>query len=226
MVSSIVAKATSGSTIQNSKRGPETIDFAESRGRGLVIKLTALAEIGHLVEILSFEQGRRSLAGARRQNRRIHQPEFPVVKKIPDRFHDFGPDLEDGVLFTGSKPEMAMFHQKRRRMLLGGDRIILGDLEDLDLGDGEFETSGGAFVLPDPAPDDQRRFLRQGLESGKKRIVVGPAEDRRLEEARPVPDKEEADPTARSGIINPAPDFDVLVPVSRNVLDVNPFHGR
>ena len=58
----------------------------------------------------------------------------------------------------------------------------------------------------------------------EQRMVLVGAEDRRLEDARPVPDEEEADLAARALVVDPAADLDVLVLVGRDVLDVNPFH--
>ena len=51
------------------------------------------------------------------------------------------------------------------------------------------------------------------------------AEDRGLKDARPVADEEEADFAARALVVDPAADLDVLVLVSGDVFDVNPFHG-
>ncbi len=113
-----------------------------------------------MVEIFRLEQGRRPLAGAGRQDRRIHQAAAPVVEEAADRPDDFGSDLEHGVLLARAEPEMAVLHQERRGVLLGGDRIILGDLNNFDSGNPDLDAAGSPLVLADAPADDHRRFLR------------------------------------------------------------------
>ena len=68
------------------------------------------------------------------------------------------------MLFSGAEPEMAMLHEKRGRVLLGRDGIVLGDLEDLDILEAELKAARSALVLADAAADDERGFLGQIVE--------------------------------------------------------------
>ena len=79
--------------------GAEAVDLAESGRRRLVIELSALAQIGFLIEVLRFEKRRRAFAGAGREDRRIHEPEAAIIEKVPDSPDDFGSNLENGMLF-------------------------------------------------------------------------------------------------------------------------------
>jgi len=90
---------------------------------------------------------------------------------------------------------------------------------------GELESPGRPFIFADPASDDERRFLSQFVEFPEEGMVLIRAEDRRLENARAVADKDKADLAARALVIDPAADLDLLVLVSRDVFNINPFHG-
>src|SRR4030043_26624 len=202
----------------------EAVDLAEGRGRGLVVELPALAEVGFLVEVLRLEKSRRPFARARRQDGRVHEAETASVEEVADGLDDLGPDTEDGMLFRGAEPEVAVLHQERGAVLFERDRIVLGHLDDIEVGDGQLESAGRPLVLADAAPDDERGLLGQPAELlTDGRVLVG-AEGRRLDKARPVADEEEADLARRALVIKPAADFDVLAFVSRDVLDVDPFH--
>ncbi len=207
------------------ERRAEAVDLAEGHGRGLVVELAALAEVGFLVEVLGFEQGRRALAGARREDGRVHQPEPAAVEEIPDRLDDLGPDLENGVLLRGAEPEMAMLHQERRAVFLEGDGVVLGDLEGFQVLDVELETARRPFLFADPSPDDDRGFLGQGVELPEQRMVFFGAEDRRLDDPRAVPDEEKPHLAARPLVVDPAADLDGLAGMPPDVFDVNPRHN-
>ncbi len=188
----------------------EAVDLAEGHGRRLVVELAALAEVGLLVEVLGLEKGRRPLAGARRQDGRVHEAEAAAVEEVPDGLDDLGPDAEDGVLFRGPEPEMAVLHQERGAVLLERDRVFRGDLDDLELGHGQLVAARGALVLADPAPDDERGFLGQPVELLEEERVLLGAEGRRLDDPRAVADEEEADLADRALVVDPAADLDVL----------------
>ena len=207
------------------ERRAEAVDLAEGHGRGLVVELAALAEVGLLVEVLGLEEGRRALAGARRQDGRVHQAEAAAVEEVADGLDDLGPDAQDGVLLGRPEPEMAVLHQERGAVLLERDRIVLGHLDDLELGHGQLVAARGPLVRPDLAPDDERGFLGQAVELLEEgRILLG-AEGRRLDDARAVAHEEEANLARRALVIDPAADLDVLSVVSRDVFDINPFHN-
>ena len=165
-------EVTAGLGFLGPKGRTETVDLAEGRGRGLVVELAALAEIGLLVEVLRFEKRRRPFAGARRQDGRIHETESAAVEEVPDRFDDLGPDPEDGVLFLRTQPQVSVLHQERRAVLLQRDRIFLGHLKNFDLLDGELVASRRPFILPEAASDDDRGFLGQGIEGPEQRIFL------------------------------------------------------
>ncbi len=203
----------------------EAVDLAEGHGRGLVVELAALAEVGLLVEVLGLEQGRRPLAGARRQDGRVHEPEAAAVEEVADGLDDLGPDTQDGVLLRGPEPEVAVLHQERGAVLLERDRVFRRDLDDLELGHRQLEAARGALVGPDPAPDDEGGFLGQAVELLKEQGVLVGAEGRGLDEAGPVADEQEADLARRTLVVDPAPDLDVPAVVRGDILDVDPIHN-
>ena len=70
----------------------ETIDLAQGRRRGLAVELTALGQVGLLVEIIGMEQRGGAFTGIRRENRRVRQNEPPLVKEIPAGPDDLMPN--------------------------------------------------------------------------------------------------------------------------------------
>ncbi|MBA7661677.1 hypothetical protein ES703_69697 [subsurface metagenome] len=176
--------------------GSETVDFSEGHGGGFVVELPALAQVGFLVEVFGFEKSRGALAGARSQDRSVHQAEASPVEKVSYGFDEFGSDLENGVLFPRTQPEMAVFHQERRAVFLGSDGILFRDLNDLNIFDFELESSGGSLVLFDSSPDYDRGLLGERIEFWKERMVLLSAEDSPLENSCAVPDQKKTGFTA------------------------------
>ncbi len=125
----------------------------------------------------------------------------------------------------GPEPEMAVLHQERGAVLLERDRVLGGDLDDLDLLHGQLEAARGPLVLADSAPDDNRGLLGQPVELLEEERVLLGAEGGRLDDPRAVADEEEADLARRALVVDPAADLDVLAVVGGDVLDVDPFHS-
>ncbi len=149
------------------ERRTEGVDLAERHGRGFDVELAGLREVGLLVEVVDREERGRALARGGRKDRRIGQGEAAIVEEIARGFDDFGAQTEDRGLARRADPEMAVLHEEVDAVLLGRDGvgIGLGDfLQDLHVGNVEFEAAGGALVGADFAFDDHARFLRQALE--------------------------------------------------------------
>jgi len=112
-------------------------------------------------------------------------------------------------------------------MFLRRNGIILGNLENLNVLDAELISARRPLFFADSSPEDDRRLLGELIEFLKKLISLFPADDGCLEDSRAVPDENEPDFSARTFVLNPAPELDLLVFESGDFFDVNPFHdGR
>src|SRR5207247_4604713 len=111
--------------------GAKAVDLAECRRGSFVVQLTALREIGLLIEILGCEQSGCTLTGIRRENGRVYQREPALIEVIAARLDDFVSDLQDSVLPGAPEPEMPVLHQERGPVLLGRDWIVLRKLENM-----------------------------------------------------------------------------------------------
>jgi hypothetical protein len=60
--------------------------------------LTALRQVGFLVEVVRLEQGRGAFAGVGREDRRIHEDEPALIEEVAAGSDDLMPDPQDGVL--------------------------------------------------------------------------------------------------------------------------------
>ena len=115
--------------------GAEAIDPAQGHGRGLQIELAALGEIGLApVQVVGLEEAGGAFAGGGGEDGGVHQDEAPVMEKIPAGPADLVPDPEDGLLPGRPEPEVPAVHQEGHAVLLGGDGVILGDVQGLQPG--------------------------------------------------------------------------------------------
>src|SRR5207244_6848874 len=114
------------------KRRTEAVDAAECRGGRLEIQLSRLRQIRLLAEVVGLEQRGGPFRRVRGEDRRVDENEVAVVEEIADGLFDLIADLQHGVLLRGAKPQVAEVHEKRRAVLLGRDRIVLGELNDLE----------------------------------------------------------------------------------------------
>ena len=146
------------------ERRPKAVALADGGRSRLVVKLSRLREIGLVVEVVHFEQGRRALAGGGSEDRSIHQGEATVVEEVPAGLDDLVAHPQDRSLARRAEPEVAMVHQEFGPVLLGRDRVRVlrcDALEHLDSGNVELKPAGSALVGPYLAYNPQRRFLCQ-----------------------------------------------------------------
>ena len=148
---------TAGLGFFGAKRWTETVHFTEGGGRRFVVQLAALRQIRLLSEVVSLEQGGRSFACIRREDRRIEQDKPSIVKKIPAGANDLVAYPKDGVLPMRAKPEVPVFHQKAGAVLLRLYRKFFRDeVNSLKMGGVQFEAAGSPNIGSHPAGHDQR----------------------------------------------------------------------
>ena len=106
----------------------EAVDLAERRGRRLEVELAGLREVGLVAEVVGLEQRRGALAGRRGEDRRVDQREVALVEEVADRLLDLAAHPQRRPLAARAQPEVAVLHQERGAVLLGGDRVVLGQV--------------------------------------------------------------------------------------------------
>ena len=124
------------------ERGSETVDLAESRRRRLAVQLSALSQIGFLIEVFRLKKRRGSLACVGGKNRRIYQRKTAIVEIVAARLYYFVPDLQNGVLAGTAKPQVPVFHQKSRAVFLGRNGIAFSRLNNFKIRRVQFVTAG------------------------------------------------------------------------------------
>jgi hypothetical protein len=63
------------------------------------------------------------------------------------------------VLAAAAQPEVAVVHEELDAVLLGGNRVRLGLLHDLQRRDRQLDAAWGPGILSDPADHDQAALL-------------------------------------------------------------------
>ncbi len=112
--------------------GTEAVDLAEGRRGRLQVELARLREVGLVAEVVGLEERRGPLAGGGSQDGRVDEGEVALVEEVADALLDLAADAQGGALAAGAQPEVAVLHQERRAVLLGSDRVVLREVEDLE----------------------------------------------------------------------------------------------
>ena len=190
---------------------PEAIDLAERHHPRLDVQLPGLGQVGRAqVEVGGGEEGAGALGGAGGQNGRIEADEAALVQVfLGGRLH-LGADAQEGVLFGGAHPEVAVFHQKADAVLLGGDRVIPGDLYRLDGLNRQFIAARSPPVGAHPPGDDQGGFLGQRLGGGEGLGGDLRLEDDALNQAAAVAHQEKDEPALFPLMVKPPAQGDFL----------------
>ncbi len=197
----------------------EAVDPAEGRDRRLEVELPRLGEERLVAEVVGLEERRGPLAGRRRQDRRVDAHEVAAVEEVVDPLLDLAAHLERRALAAGAQPEVAVLHQEGGAVVLRGDREVVGQVIDPEVGELDLDAGGRALVLLDHARQMDRGLLRHPLDVGPGRLGdVGPARHR-LHDAAAVTDLEEADLAARALLHDPAAQGDALADMVLQTLD-------
>ena len=129
--------------------GAEAVDLAERHGRGFVVELAGLRQVGlFVVEVIHFEKRGGAFAGRGGEDGRVDQGEAVGIEIVAHGLDDFVADADDGVLALAAQPEVAVIHQEIDAVLLGSDGVGVGfrnALQHLDVLDVHFEAAGGAL---------------------------------------------------------------------------------
>lgn len=89
----------------------EVIHLPKRRGRCFTIELSALGQIGRLMEVLRRKPPRGSLESIRRENRGIDQCKSAIIENVSKGANNFVANSKDGMSPAGTQLEMAMFHE-------------------------------------------------------------------------------------------------------------------
>jgi len=95
------------------------------------------------------KKGAGPLAGRRGENRAVDEHEVLLVVIVAEGLLDLGAHPEDGVLPVGAEPEVTVVHQEVDAVLLAADRIVLGEVDQADIGNPQFETAGAPGIFLD-----------------------------------------------------------------------------
>src|SRR5262249_9252473 len=144
--------------------GDEAEDLAEADHAAFDIQLAGLRQIGVAqIEVLGREQVRGALSRHRCQDGRIEAHEALVVQPLLRSGDHLGADAQQRVLLGRAHPQVAVLHQELDAVLLGLDRILRRDLDDLDVGDIKLiparRTIVGSHRAGDPAGALQGQLL-------------------------------------------------------------------
>ncbi len=204
--------------------GTEAVDLPERHAGRLEVKLSRLAQVGLVAEIIGLEQRRGPLAGGRGQDGRIDQHEITLVKEVPDRLGDLAPDFQQGVLLRRAQPEMPVVEQEVGTMLLGADRVVNRLLQQREPGQAHLVSARSALVLPDPADHIDGRFLgrlRAGREDGGVDLRL---KRDGLQVSAAVAKDQELELPLFATVVDPATDSDLLALVEADLPDGGQNH--
>ena len=186
----------------------KAVDLAEGHGRGFVIELAGLRQVGLVVlEVVHLEQRGGSLARCRSENRGIHQGEAVRVEIVAHCFDYFVAHANDGVLALAAQPQVAVVHQKVGAMLLGRDRIRVAfrhALHHFQVLQVHLEAAGRALVGADLASDDNGGFLGQVLDGLEQFFRQGGLHGHALHQAVAVAKDRERDLSGAAQVVQPA----------------------
>ena len=121
---------------------------------------------------------------------------------------------------------MAEVHEKRRAVLLRRDRIVLGELNDLEGLDAELHAAGRARLAAHCAGDAHRRLLRDLLHRLPRLVGDFFLEDDALEIAAAVANDRKLQLPRSALVVEPAVDHDLLADVPRELLDADRWCHR
>ncbi|OQC35304.1 MAG: hypothetical protein BWX64_02517 [Acidobacteria bacterium ADurb.Bin051] len=201
--------------------GAEAVDLAEGGDRRLEIELARLREIRLVAEVVGREERRGPLARRGGEDRRVDPDEVALVVEVVDPLLDLAAHPQRRPLPARTEPEVAVLHQEGDAMLLRGDREVVREVIDPEVGEEQLEAARGAAVGPHRAHGADRRLLRHPLHlaPGLGREVL-PAGDR-LDDAGAVAELEEGDLAARALLDEPAAQGDRLALVGAVSRDRN-----
>ena len=113
----------------------ENVDLSERHRAGLAIELPALRQIGVAqVEVGHLEEGARSFAGRRGQDRRVQQREAVIVEVVADGLHDGVADPSRIACWRADRSQRWRCSiRKATPWSFGRDREILGGLNHGDI---------------------------------------------------------------------------------------------
>ncbi len=200
----------------------EAVGPPEGHGGGLLVELARLGEVGLATEVVRLEQGAGALAGVGREDGRVDQQEALPVEEVADGPHREGPDRQHRVGPAAAQPEVAVLEQEGGAVLLLGDGVALGVLDDLQVGDRQLVAAGGPRVGPHHAAHADRGLLAQLAEPGVALRVEGVGPDDALEDAGAVAQQQEGHLAAGPEVVDPPGQVDLLVDVAADGGDGDP----
>ena len=101
------------------------------------------------------------------------------------------------------------------------DRVILGELHDVDAFERYLVAPRGSPILAHSAADDDRRFLRQNADAVPALLIDVLFCRNDLDDASAIADQQERDLAAGSLVVDPATQRDDVTGVSSQILDVD-----
>ena len=205
--------------------GPNVVNLAERHGRGFVIKLAGLRQVGLAVfEVIHFEQRGGAFAGRGREDGRIHQREAVRIEIVAHRPDHFVAHADDGVLPLAAQPQVPMVHQEFDAVILGRDGIRIGlrhALHHFQIFHVHLVAAGGALFGADLAGDDDGRFLGQVFDGFEQRFRQRALHRHALHQAGAVAHDGEHDLAGLAQVVKPAGDLYGFAGVLRGFGDGN-----
>src|SRR6185295_7097917 len=212
-------EVTAGLRLLGAEGGAKAVDLAES-GRGrLQIELSGLGKEGLVAEVIGLEERRGSLAGGGREDGRVDERELALVEEVADPLLDLATHPQGGALAAGAQPQVAVLHEERRAVLLGSDRVVLGEMEDLEALALDLDAGGRALVRLDEAGDANRRFLRHALDLRPFRLGHVVTSGHSLHGAAGRAHLQEGDLAAGALVVDPSRELDLLADVTGQLAD-------
>ncbi len=203
------------------KRRPEAVHFAEAHHARFDVELSRLRQIGRTqVEVLRRKEVRRALGGHRRQDRRIEAHKAFAVQVFLRRGDHLGPDTQQRVLLGRAHVQMAVRHQELGAVLLGRDRVVVGDMHRLDVNHIELETARRTLVRARRTGDPHRRLLREVLRRREDIIRDVPLKDHALDHTRSIAQHHEDELALFGLVVYPAGQCHLLAHMLGDLVDI------
>src|SRR5690606_31771021 len=190
------------------------------RGRGLDVELASLGKICLVTEIIRLEETGRTLPDRAGEDRRVDAYELTLVEEVDDRLLDLVAHTQDRPLLAGTQPQMAVVEEEIDAVFLGLDRVLLGEVDDLEILDGHLVPARCARVLADLARHPHARLLRERREGLPDRSGDLFLQQYPLHDPGPVAHHDEGDLAMRTCGLYPTPHGDGLAHVAREMSNV------
>ncbi len=146
----------------SAKDRSEVINPTQTHYPGFQIKLARLRKVSFAeIEIRHFEKRSSAFTGIGCQNRGVETDKSVFIQILSNSIVNRVAKAQNRPLFARTEPQVAVIHQKFNAVFLKSNRVIFGNLIDLNIFDDDFKTAWRAFVFVDESTNADGRFLSQ-----------------------------------------------------------------